>query len=308
MNASPAPWRVLRLFLRLLRPHFLLGGALMYLLGWGLARYLGETVRPALAWLGLGWTLSMQVSAHLLNEYFDAPLDLDNLNRTLFNGGSGALGEEALPRAVAFWAALVFLTVAAVFTLLLRAAGGLSWPVTVVLALIALGALGYSVPPLRLVQSGYGELTTSVLVAALVPTLAFLLQQPRGHPLLALTTFPLVLLHLAMMLAFELPDYAADVKHEKRTLLVRMGWQNGMQWHNGLLAMAYVALALALYFGLPWAVGAPVFLTLPLALFQMAQVRGIARGARPRWSLLTFTALAVFGLAAYLLTLGYWTR
>lgn len=310
MTEPPSPNRphVLRLWARLLRPHFLLGGVLMYLLGWGMVRYLGLAARSDLAWMGLGWVMTMQASAHLLNEYFDAPLDLDNLNRTLFSGGSGALGPDALPRAVAFWSALILLTATATFTLLIIHAGTATISVVLIMALIATGAIGYSVPPLRLLASGYGELTTSVLVASLVPTFAFLLQQPRGHALLAITTTPLVLLHLAMMLAFELPDYATDLKHEKRTLMVRLGWQNGMLLHNGLLAAGYVALALGLNFGLPWAVGAPVFFTLPLALFQMFQIRTLAQGARPRWTLLTFTALAVFGLSAYLLTFGFWTR
>ncbi len=300
--------QALLLFVRLLRPHFLLGGVLMYLLGWGMARYLGLNVRTTVAWLGMGWVVTLQASAHLLNEIFDAPLDLDNLNRTLFSGGSGAIGPEALSRTVAFWGALILLAATATFTLLLIAMDAVSLSVALIMGLMVVGAVGYSAPPMRLLQTGYGELTTTLLVASLVPALAFLLQEPRGHPLLALATLPLALLHLAMMLAFELPDYASDLKHEKRTLMVRMGWQNGMQVHNGLLAIAYVALALALNFGLPWSVGAPAFLTLPLALFQIVQVRGIAHGARPRWRLLTFTAVAVFALTAYLLTFSFWTR
>jgi hypothetical protein len=33
----------------------------------------------------------------------------------------------------------------------------------------------------------------------------------------------------------------------------------------------------------------------------------IAQGAPPRWFLLTFTSLAIFGLTAYLITFALWT-
>ena len=52
----------------------------------------------------------------------------------------------------------------------------------------------------------------------------------------------------------------------------------------------------------------PAFLTIPFALFQIFQVRGISHGAPANWTLLTATALAVFGLTAYFLTLTFWLR
>ncbi len=81
-----------------------------------------------------------------------------------------------------------------------------------------------------------------------------------------------------MMLAFELPDYASDLKYQKRTLMVRLGWQRSMNLHNYLILGAYLLLGLAVAFGMPFFIALPAFLTLPLGLLQIWQMRRIADG------------------------------
>lgn len=296
------------LFVRLSRPVFLIGAVLIYALGVGIARYLGYTIDWGLYILGQAWVTSLQLATHYLNEYFDSPADARNTNRTFFSGGSGTLGEDGLPREVALWGGVVSLTAATSFTAMLMRADGFSPSLVIVMGLIFLGAFFYSVPPVRLVASGYGELTTSIVVAVLVPALAFLLQVGELHRLVAMTTTPLVFLHLAMMLAFELPDYAIDLKFDKLTLMVRLGWERGMTLHNLLILSAFVLLALALIFGLPTAVALPAFLILPLGLFQIWYMTRIAAGAKPHWNILGLMAVLLFGLTAYMLAFAFWTR
>lgn len=298
----------MRLFFLLARPLFLVGAALLYALGAGIARYLGHPIDPGTYLLGQAWITAGQLAVHFLNEYYDAPVDADNRNRTPFSGGSGALGPGKLPRGTALYAGLTSLAVAASLTVMLQGVtrpGPLVW---VLLGLIFLGAFFYSVPPVRLVSTGYGELTTSIIVANLVPALAFALQTGELHRLLAMTTFPLTALHIAMMLAFELPDYLFDMKHGKGTLMVRLGWENGMLLHNLLILIAYILLGLAAAYGLPLPVALPPLLTLPVGLLQIWQMRRIAGGAPPNWRSLTMTALALFGATAYLLAFAYWIR
>jgi len=93
------------LFLRLSRPLFLIGGFLLYALGAGIARYLGYPIHWGIYLVGQVWVTLLQLSTQFLNEYYDAPADEDNFNRTPLTGGSGALGEGRLPRRVALLAA-----------------------------------------------------------------------------------------------------------------------------------------------------------------------------------------------------------
>lgn len=182
-------------------------------------------------------------------------------------------------------------------------------PATVlVMGLVFLGAFFYAVPPIRLESSGYGELTSSILVANLVPAYALLLQTGDLHRLLAMSTFPLTFLHLAMLLALELPDYATDIKFEKNTLLVRIGWETGMRMHNLLILGAYLVLGLAILFGLPAAIALPAFLSLPLGVLQIFQMNRIAAGMKPNWITLTLAAVTLFSVTAYLLAFSFWSR
>jgi 1,4-dihydroxy-2-naphthoate polyprenyltransferase len=300
--------QTIRLLIRVSRPHFLLGAILVYALGVGVAKYLGVQVNWGLYLVGQVLVTTTQLGTHFLNEYHDGPADLDNPNRTPFSGGSGAVGPGKLSRSTVLLAALGCFAVTAAFTVLLISYMKLTPAILVVMILSFLGAFFYSSPPFKLSSSGYGELSTSILVAFMVPAFAFLLQAGDLHRLVAMTTFPLTAVHLAMMLAFELPDYGNDLRHEKRTLMVRMGWKNGMVLHNVLIISAYLLLGLAVTLGMPMMIALPAFFTFPLGLLQIWQMRRVAAGARPNWMAITLTPVVLFVAMTYLLAFAYWTR
>jgi 1,4-dihydroxy-2-naphthoate octaprenyltransferase len=145
-------------------------------------------------------------------------------------------------------------------------------------------------------------------MANLVPSLAFLFQVGDLHRLVAMITFPLTALYLATMLATTLQKYGADVRYQRRTLMVRMGWQLGMNVHNLLILVAYLLFVLAAALGLAWPLTWPALLSLPLGLYQIYLITQIARGAKPRWNVLALTASATLGLTLYLLHLAMWTN
>jgi 1,4-dihydroxy-2-naphthoate octaprenyltransferase len=298
----------IRLIFLLSRPLFLLGGALVYALGAGIARYLGAPIDWGLYVLGQAYVTTMQLSAQYLNEYYDSSADRDNPNRTPFSGGSGAVGKGKLSQETVMWAALTALTIFASLTVVLISVTPLSPLLITIVVLAFLGSFFYSAPPIKLAHSGYGELTTSILVANLVPIFAFVLQYGELHRLLVMSTFPLTTLHLAMMIVFEFPDYLNDLKYEKPTLLVRVGWERGMVLHNILILTGFLLLGLAATFGLPLAIALPAFIPLPLGLLQIWQMRRIAGGGKPNWTTMGFTAVVLFGSVAYLLAFTFWTR
>jgi 1,4-dihydroxy-2-naphthoate octaprenyltransferase len=226
----------------------------------------------------------------------------------MFSGGSGAIGPGKLSRNTTLVAAAITLTVTASLTVLIFENTRVTPQLVFLLSISAVGAILYSVPPVKLSSSGYGELTASILVANLVPAFAFLLQYGDLHRLVAMSTFPLTGLNLAMMLAFELPDYSNDLKYGKKTLMVRIGWQNGMFLHNVLIAVSYLLLGLAMIFGLPRSVAIPAFLSLPLGLLQIWQMRRIAAGFKPNWNSLTIVGVVLLGVTAYLITYAYWVE
>jgi 1,4-dihydroxy-2-naphthoate octaprenyltransferase len=297
-----------RLFIKLSRPLPILGVCLTFALGTGIARYLGASIDWGVYLLSQAWVTLLQLSMHYLGDFFAHPADTANTRRTPFSERSDALGPGKLPRNLALWAGISCLSVAASLTVLLLRAISAPPAVYLIMFLIFLSILSYSVPPLRLASSGYGELLMSILVANLVPALAYMLQADEWSRLLPMTTFPLLLLHLAMMVAFEFPDYAADIRYEKHTLLVRIGWERGMQLHNLLLLGGFGLLGVAWALGLPTQIVLPVLILLPVGAFQIWLMNRIEAGATPNWLLLTTAAAAIFGLAGYLLAYGFWMR
>lgn len=298
----------LRLFIRISRPIFLIGVALLYALGVGIARYLGVKVDWGLYIFGQVWVITLQLGTLFLFEYFDDPQTSYRPNRAIFSDGSENLEPGKLPRITALVVAAACLTALASLSVLLIREARLTPPTVLIMGLAFSGALFYSVPPVRLATSGYGELLTSIMVSNLLPAFAFLIQVGELHRLMAMSTFPLTPLYLAMLLALELPDYAKDLKHQKLTLMVRMGWKNGMQIHNYLVLSAFLLLGLAMVFGLPIFIALPAFLSLPLAILQIRQMRRIAEGGKPNWTTLTITSVVIFAATTYLLTFTYWTR
>jgi 1,4-dihydroxy-2-naphthoate octaprenyltransferase len=216
--------------------------------------------------------------------------------------------ERVLLRNSALMVSVGALAAAAVIAILLGQENVLTPVVQLFLGISLLVLLAYAVPPLRLVDAGFGEFTLAVHIAMVAPALGFALQQGEYHRLVGIVSFPLTLLALAYFLVLDFPSFAADEKYDRRTLLRSMGWQRAIPLHHGLILGAYALLASALLFGLAWGLIWPSFLTLPFAILQIFWVRNISNGAKPIWNLLTVNALAVFGLTAYLLTFAFWLR
>jgi 1,4-dihydroxy-2-naphthoate octaprenyltransferase len=286
--------------LRLSRPLYLVHAALTYLLGASIADYLGQPVDMAAFWLGLGGTLFVHASAYLLAEVFrpgNEPLVADE-----------SPAERQRLRNAALWLSIALLAAAAVLLVALVQNGRVPAVLWFILCLNILLALAYGVPPLRLVTSGFGELTLAVMLGSLSPATAFLLQAGEYHRILGLIAFAMTLLSLAYLLALNFPTYATDLKYLRQTLLMRLGWERAIPLHHGLLGAVYLLLALLPVLGFSWGLVWPAFLGLPFAILQILWLRNVSRGAPPVWKFLTTNATALFMLTAYLLTFSFFLR
>ncbi len=300
----------LPLLIKLSRPLLLLGGVGLVFLGAGIARYLGNTINWEVLWLGVLWIVLVQLSAHYLNEYFDIDVDSLNENRTVFSGGSGAVGtgEDKLTRKTALSAFVVATTLSAAVVLVMIWSGEMNSFSGGLMIAIYLGGVFYSLPPVHLGRSGYGEISVAILGGYLVPMLGFALQTGDTHRLVSMSSLPIALLMLVFMLAVSFPDYMTDLKYGKRTFLVRAGWENVLTIHNTLILLSFVVLSSLWFFGFPQAILLPTMLTFPLGLLQLWQMRQLAAGAKPNWKIFTLNAAALVGLVVYLLSYFFWTR
>ena len=273
-------------FLRLTRPLFLFGGVVLNALGIAVAATQGYAIDVGRALLGQILITSIQLLAHYSNEYFDFEVDrLIGTQRTWFSGGSGVLAAGELDRAVPRRAMIV----CAVIAVIALALASVQVPIMLLIGSISLaGAYFYSAPPLALMGRGWGELSTGVLTGLLVPTTGYAMQTGRVDVALLPSCLPLVLVYIAMIIAFQFPDREADFIVGKRTLTVRLGLARAGQLHNALIAFGLVTLLLSTA---RWA-----WLIAPLAVGQMIFVAWKTRSGGEHYRWLTTGAVVLSGL------------
>jgi 1,4-dihydroxy-2-naphthoate octaprenyltransferase len=287
----------LRTLLRISRPLYLLLAALTYSFGASIANYLGKPFRMDSFWLGLAAALLAQMSMTLLSEVFR--LDAEPLTENETRRDRHVLRNNAL------YISIAFLSVDAVIAFLLLDRHHLSIASFSFLLVSLFLVLAYSLPPFR--NRGFGEFILAAHLAYVIPSIAYLLQADETHRFLALT-IPLTLLAFAYFIVMDFPSFASDHKFNRTTFLTRLGWERVVPLHNIFVLFAYVFFAIAPALGLSLSLIWPAFLTLPFAIFQIFQLRNISLGAPTNWTLLHATALSVFGLTAYFITLTFWLR
>lgn len=307
---SPAPLHPLIAFIRLGRPHFLIGGFLLHALGAIIAVYGGAGFDLAAFVWGQVAITTTQLMTHYANDYFDLEADRANETPTNWSGGSRVLIDGSLPAHTAHLTALVLAIIAFAAVLILSI---VIRPGVVTFALFfgaQLLAWFYSAPPIRLQARGLGELTTAIVVTLLAPLAGFYLQAGEITTLPLLAVVPLCCFQFAMLLAIEFPDAAGDRLSNKRTLVVRFGASFAARLYVALLLIAYTLLPLLVAAGLPATVALSVMLVSPLGLWQVWRfMRGAWRDPN-RWNSLAFYSIVLLvatsaaELAAFALLLG----
>jgi 4-hydroxybenzoate polyprenyltransferase len=225
-------------FVRLSRPHFLFGGALMY--GMGVAS--GIPIGIGAYLIGQAMVSAAQVTAHYVNEYADVEADRLVVNRTFFSGGSGVFIEGQVSPHLALRYARISSALAMIMVVVV---GVISLPAAL-LGLLALGvSWAYSMPPFRLLDTGWGELATSLVVTVLVPLIGSSITQSTPSSSLVWAMAVLFPVHLAMMLIFEIPDAETDRVAGKTVLLVRIGEERSLMLIKGLFIVALLIATIA---------------------------------------------------------------
>jgi 1,4-dihydroxy-2-naphthoate polyprenyltransferase len=255
----------------------------------------GDRVSVGTYLLGQLMVTSAQVTAHYVNEYADVEADRLVTNRTFFSGGSGVLVSGATSPRVALRSAI---TTSAITVIAAVAIASIS-PIAALLGLVALAvSWAYSMPPVRLLNTGWGEMLTSLVVVGVVPLIGVFMTDARPGPGLWRAMTILIPVHIAMMLVFEIPDAMTDRRAGKTVLAVRLGEPRTIGVIAGLyLLSALVTLTLGARGGVggAWA---------PLAVG--IAIGGVLLSLRwRRFALATALAVLVFVILGSLILAGF---
>jgi len=280
-------------FLKLGRPHFLIGGLLLFALGSALARVEGV----AIDWQRYVWgqvtITAAQWMTHYSNDYFDLDADRANSTPTRWSGGSRVLVRNLIAPRTALWAAAVLGIVAVIAAGVLATRPNCPRLALPLALLIIVLSWCYSSPPLRLLSRGLGEVTTTFVVTLLTPLLGFYVQSGALRPLPFLACFPLCCLQFSMLLTIELPDAAGDGAQGKRTLVVRRGAEWAARCSAAALILAFGSLPILFVLGLPVRIALLAFLPAPFGLWQAARVLAGASREPKNWETLALCSVAL---------------
>ena len=243
----------------------------------------GQGLSSRIYWSGYLCLVLIEMLTVVSNEWFDQDTDRLNRNAGTFTGGSRVLVDGDLD-AASVRKAMVALALAVAGSLL-----ALAWilpasarPGLVLTGALALLAPGYTVPPLRLVYRGAGELEVGLTHSLLAILCGAQLQSaPWRDPFPWLIGLPLLFATLAAITLSALPDHEADTTVSKRTLAVLLGRRSAAWAAAGFTAAAALCAVVwrwtGLYGGLS---GGAVFLALPHGLGLVWAIRRyLARGA-----------------------------
>lgn len=291
--------------LRTIRPIHLMTALAMYLVGAGLARYLGARLDLSALGLGLSWLLCLLLGVFLLGDYFQVSFE-DPVLPARYADNSSERQKGSQPSTLLLFGALALYSSAGVLTILMELRGGITPAVGVLL----LGSFALSTllvtPGLNLRYSGMGEFIISICLVVLPPALSFYTQYGEFHHFLSLGIFPLFPLHLGLILTLRLRSFPVDSRAVRKTLMVRLGWVRGIFLHNLLVLSAFLLFGAAMLFGLPVRIVGPVFFTLIPAAYLIRIYAGLENGNPVRWPLIIFLALVIFFLPVYLIAFTAW--
>ncbi|MEO6023054.1 MAG: NAD(P)H-dependent oxidoreductase [Burkholderiales bacterium] len=176
-------------------------------------------------WLGYLALFLLEAATVFCNDYFDFDSDRQNVNAGPFNGGSRVLVEGLLTfgdvRKGIFAALGGYMLV---LILLIRIPDLAGVALIGAYSVLAILALGYTVPPLKLSYRGLGELDVALThsVGVIVP--GYLIQGGAlSDPVPWLLSLTLLLSVLPSIILSGVPDFEADQAAGKRTLVVKLG-------------------------------------------------------------------------------------
>jgi 1,4-dihydroxy-2-naphthoate octaprenyltransferase len=252
------------------RPFVLIGGIIAYFLGLSIAYHDLGNIQLVPALTGLLILVMATLMAHYANEYAD--VDTDTLTqRTRYSGGSGVLPSGIVPARWALYSAVVLAVLTLMVTVLSYGRGILSSSGLLLVLVGVGGGWFYSMPPLQLERTRWGEMDNALLGGYLMPLIAYLPQVGVANFDLFLILTPIFLAVLINLLGVHWLDREADARVGKNTLVVRLG-EKVPTLHLILTLILYLV-TLALLPLVPWLVVVAVFLTIPLAVWANLQFK-----------------------------------
>ena len=251
----------LKVWLRAIRIRFLLASVISVCIGLAINGWQNNTIDFGFAALTFVGVASLHASVDLLNDYWDYKRQIDTeTNRTKFSGGTGVLPEGLLTPNQVYRAGMVMLIIGSTIGAFFIFERGVT--IAVILGFAIVSIYFYST---RIVDSGLGEVFVAIKGSMIVLGTYFV---QSSH----ITIEPIIagivsgILSSAVLFVNSFPDFEADRKHGRKTLVIILGKQNAASAVWIFPILIYAIIFASVLTGIFPIISLITFATLPIAV------------------------------------------
>ncbi len=211
---------MLKVWLRAVRIRFLLASIISVCLGLAINSWQNKTIDIGFAALTFVGVAALHASVDLLNDYWDYKRQIDtDTKRTKFSGGTGVLPEGLLKPKQVYRAGVLMLILGSAVGAFFIFERGIT--IAVILGFAIVSIYFYST---RIVDSGLGEVFVAIKGSMIVLGTYFV---QSSHITLEPVIAGIVsgVLSSTVLFVNSFPDFDADKKHGRKTLVIILGKQ-----------------------------------------------------------------------------------
>lgn len=192
--------------------------------------------------------LSAQIAANIWNEYFDFKSGLD-LTQTAGNSGS-IVRDGISPAIIKRWG---YMTTILPLILGIALAKAVTWWYIPVGILCILTSILYSGGPKPISRTPFGELASGLAMGFAIVGITLFAWTHTLHWTYLIPAVPSTILIGAIMMTNNLRDFTNDANHGRRTLVILLGRERGLQLLQGLFLISSLWILIWTICGvIPW--------------------------------------------------------
>jgi 1,4-dihydroxy-2-naphthoate polyprenyltransferase len=226
--------KLLFLWSRAIRIKFLLASAIAVTNGIAISYWETAYIDLGYALLTYFGIMCLHISVDLLNDYSDFKRGIDkNTKRTKYSGGTGVIPENLINSRLIYCAGIIFLILGGLTGLYFVTIKGIIILILLIFAIISI--YFYST---NIVNAGLGELFVAIKGCMIVLG-SYYIQSDTIELTSVYVGIIIGLLSSVVLLVTSFPDYEADKKSGRRTLIIVIGKENSVKLFNIIIGITY---------------------------------------------------------------------
>lgn len=252
---------MLKVWLRAIRIKFLLASIISVCLGLAINGWQNKTFDLEFAALTFVGVAALHASVDLLNDYWDYKRQIDTeTHRTKFSGGTGVLPEGLLEPKQVYRAGMLMLIIGSIIGAFFIFERGIA--IAVILGFAIVSIYFYST---RIVDSGLGEVFVAIKGSMIVLGTYFV---QSSHITIEPISAGIVsgILSSTVLFVNSFPDFDADKKHGRKTLVILLGKQKAASIIWIFPVMTYGIILASVISGIFPIISLITFATIPVAI------------------------------------------